>query len=383
MDSNDNYMKRIILLLCFIPLYTFAGNLSDEKDFIGTILPLLKNGESLLRLSPEPVGTPDSMHIYNELTECIKQKEYYKYDSNKLTSTIERYFSPDEEVFHVNVSYIYPVSGNNWIVKTDSVIQNGKCISAAKYARTFNDNGQVINYHEYYAQYGNSWGEPIRKISAVTFDNRGNPLFFMDTIQSDAAVYPAKYIVRQWRIMGQSWEDGVICHYPELPNGEWQPETKYDFSHVEVTKDTWEEIIDVAVMNNGVWAFRQKMISTYSKPYNTVSDYKEKNESGAIQKHYTYRYFYPEPNVSNNTSQVSITAPKIQLNNMSHSLMVDLRQEAKADISIITATGRIAMRRSINQQISELPVKNLAPGYYIVCLLTAAGQYHSQAIIIR
>ena len=114
---------------------------------------------------------------------------------------------------------------------------------------------------------------------------------------------------------------------------------------------------------------------------NHITSWKGTSTDGLSNQSYRTDLFYNETAMHNEDISDN-NGLRIQLNNSSRTLTVELQEEQKGEVTIVTPTGRVVLRQAINQPVSTLFLSNLQSGYYIISVKTAK-QYKSQAVILR
>jgi len=370
-------MKKHLLLFSFFPLFIFAQKVSEEKlNFPDILSGVMNSSQSSLRLSPEPYRPLDSMHVYDQLAEFVMQKVTYEYDASgyRVMRQIERDFSFGVELYQTRTSFVYGTY--DWIEKIDSIFEGGRYTSAMKYTRAYNEKNHLIDYRIYKKDYDGPW-YPIRIYSADTFNEEGEIIVYMDTM----VLENKSNIIHRWEVVeGKlSSTNEVIDSYVKVADDKWLLEFRYVTENI-ADPALWPVIRRRTMLRkDDDWTIVNERISYYS---DNLTKMTESNMTGELIKSLTFEYFHNENWASHNDVIEADNAPDIFVDNNSHTLKIDLKDQNKGGLRVVTASGRVVISQEINQSLDFISLSHVQSGYYIISVQTPKGRI-SQAVIIR
>jgi len=370
-------MKKHLLLFSFFPLFIFAQKVSEEKlNFPDILADVMISSQSSLRLSPEPYRPLDSMYVYDQLAEFVMQKVTYEYDASgyRIIRQIERDFSFGVELYQTHTSFVYGTY--DWIERIDSIFEGGRYTSAMKYTRTYDEKNRLIDYRIYKKDYDGPW-YPIRIYSADTFNEEGEIIVYMDTM----VLENKSNIIHRWEVVESrpSSTSEVLDSYVKVEDDKWQLEFRYVKENI-ADPALWPVIRKrIMLQKDDDWTIVNERISYYSDHLTKMT---ESNMNGELIKSLTYEYFHNEGWASHTDVIEADNIPEIFVNNNSHTLRIDLKDQNKGDLRVVATSGRVIISQVINQSLDFISLSHVQPGYYIISVQTLKGRI-SQAAIIR
>lgn len=374
-------MKKILFLLCICPIFLSAQEIYDEHKFPNILLESRSRSEPSLRSDQLPDAPLDSTYVYENTfgDESLIARYIYQFDDSYIMKRHKTAYSGDKVLYDIKTNYSYEPRKHYWIEQIDSIFEFNKYTAKSRTTRTYNEDSFLTDYREYESNYDSPWGDARQIYTAVEFNDKNMPTLFMDTTyviisNADMSISPMIY---KWEITYDNNTVKEMVRYIQV-NEEWLPEIKYviTYDHFWITRT-----MDILTKKDDAWSVKIGEIITHIDGRDNKTSYQKKNESYDIIQSYRFQHYYDES--ATNIEEIKETqGVEIQLDNNSRILTVNIQDSPKAEVMLITASGHIALKQSINQPTVQISLANLPAGYYIVSI-QSSGQYRSQAIILK
>lgn len=365
-------MKKFLLFICLLPGLAFAQSVSNKAAKFQRFLQ--KSAPIETRASVFATATLDSTYWFQGAEELLTNRTYFTY--NDAGQVVRKMFSSgDGFVVSGKAEYSYAGTAEN---KSEEEInyhlENGQWIPGYKTVTKYNHTQTPIAMYQYYYEEG-VWVDDNFQVS-TEFNADGYPTVLMDsafhkeepvTVMRMEIAYDKKHNA-----------EGLNILEPGRTNGEWilSQKAKLTYDEAGRTLSQYHEVKD----DEGNWEFSFYYTYEYDERGNMI---REIDKDAEFVNPYPMRYqnFYSDHVVTKNESiQVNNTI-RMAVDAGSQSLSVDLGEEQRATVTIISAAGAVVRRISLNESLSTISLNELN-GYYIVHIQTLGG-VKSQSVIIR
>lgn len=364
-------MKKFVLFVCLLPGLAFAQSVSNKAAKFQRFLQ--KSAPIETRASVFASATLDSTYWFQGAEEWLTSRTYFTY--NDAGQVVRKMFSSgDGFVVSGKAEYSYAGTAEN---KSEEEInyhlENGQWIPGYKTVTKYNHTQTPIAMYQYYYEEG-VWVDDNFQVS-TEFNADGYPTVLMDsTFQKEEPVTVMRMEVTYDK---KHNAEGLSILKSGKTSGEWIPDQKAKLTYDEAgrTLSQYHE-----EMEDGKWKFSFLYTYEYDERGNMIREI-DKNVESERPFPMRYQNFYSDHVVTKNESIQVNDVIRMAMNAGSKSLSVDLGEEQRATVTIISATGAVVRRISLNESLSTISLNELN-GYYIVHIQTLGG-VKSQSVIIR
>lgn len=383
-------MKKSLLLICLFTSLVNAQDVTENQSKESLFLRQFDDNQPVVNKmvagSCTANSLPDSVYTYNGQKNHPEKTAAIKYDENcrKIRETGLIDLNGDG-ITEDNEKYLmeYAYTSKNDLLEVEMLftcLSNDIWVTVSKKVYVYNTSDLLspVEYSDYYYRGGEWVLERKDKRTAIEYNSENRPVVYLDTTFKEKT---NGYDTLVWRVE-KSYNEKGLCDLSTSfkPTGsavtgeEWISTFK-----IESTYDATDKLIQEVHHSYDLYYNDGNPVMKWAEVYTVEYAYDEKgNITGEIAidgdgiVYHQVRYTNIYSSATSNEAVFPVQSA-VYPNPVSDVLYVSIEGTEHAIITLLNASGTVVTTQKTNQQLTLLPVRSLAKGFYFLTVQTSEG----------